>query len=140
MELAPQRYHTRSIDGFVPSLPPGVFESRASSDDGWIAICADSHRHLASVRSSAEWLIVEVMLPWATARDDLFRRIPRDGIYYVQLFCELPELERRERQRGDRRAGCDSSGYVIAASSAELIATQLGRTDRGQLGRTDRVT
>jgi hypothetical protein len=33
---------------------------------------------------------------------------------------------------------CRSPGYVIATGSADLIASQLGRPDRGQLGRPDR--
>jgi hypothetical protein len=98
-----------SIDEFLPSLPPGFFAARASSDAGWVEICRVFHRHL--VQDRPDEMAVEVMLPWPEARDDLFEWIGRDETHYVQLFCSLEELERREVERGDRRRGLARSHY-----------------------------
>lgn len=118
-EIAGEAYRPYSIDGFLPCLAPGVFEARARTDKGWIAICADFHRNLAGLRSPCAGMIVEVMLPWPEARQDLFRQIGRDQIYYVQLFCSLHELERREKQRRDRNSGLARSHFERVYSFAE---------------------
>jgi len=109
--LAAVQHLSFSIDEFLPILPVGTFEARAGSDSGWIAICRDFHEHLAIAQKANEKMIVEVMLPWPEARQDLFRQLGRAEIYYVQCYCALPELERRERQRGDRRIGLTRSHF-----------------------------
>lgn len=95
----------RPPDEFLPSLPAEFFAERAASDSGWIEICRMFHLHLARLVLDERRLAVEVMLPWPEAREDLFEQIGREQIYYVQLFCSLEELERRELERGNRRLG-----------------------------------
>jgi chloramphenicol 3-O phosphotransferase len=75
-------------------------------------------------------MIAEVMLPWPEAREDLFRVLGRDDIFYVQLFCTLEELERRERQRGDRRQGLARSQFdrVYAFDGYDLQVDSTSRT------------
>lgn len=64
-------------------------------------------------------------------RDQLWRLVQRLApfdVFFVGVHCPLPELERRERQRGDRRAGDarrddetvhSFSGYDLEVDSTE---------------------
>lgn len=109
-ELADQPFAVLSVDGFLPSLPAGVFAARAGSGAGWVAIYRDFFEYVAG-HATSERLIVEVMLRWPEARDELFTQLGRQNLFYVQLYCSLAELERRERERGDRRHGLARSQY-----------------------------
>ncbi|MBL4687794.1 MAG: hypothetical protein JKY37_24605 [Nannocystaceae bacterium] len=70
-ELVGARYQAYSIDGFLPSLAPGVFEARASTERGWLLLCRDFYHYLATATVAGGPSIVEVMLPWPQAREDL---------------------------------------------------------------------
>jgi len=63
------------------------------------------HRSIPSLAASGNNLIVEHIVEtkeWMERLKDLLA--PFD-VFFVGVHCPLPELERRERQRGDRRAG-----------------------------------
>lgn len=127
--MSPVAYRSRSLDEFVPLLPSGLFKRLSSTDEGWVEICGDFHAYLAACRASEPRMIVEMMLAWPEARDDLFRQIPREEIFYVQVYCELAELERRELGREDRRAGLARSQfdrvYAFDGYDARIDSTRI---------------
>ena len=59
---------------------------------------------------------------WAAIREAFF------DVFRVGLRCPLPELERRERERGDRRAGSaredDATTHGLVAHDLEVDTTQ----------------
>lgn len=126
--LAPRPFRPMAIDDFLPSLPPGVFETRAGSDEGWIDILRDFGDVLAEEADSGESMIVEVVLPWPEARDDLFHRLGRDRIFYVQL-C-LPQECAREllsviesRSSARAQASCNTRlkrGSAVASPTSAI--------------------
>lgn len=50
-------------------------------------------------------LVVGYVMKTAEQRRQLASLLSPFDVFYVGVHCSLPELERRERQRGDRRAG-----------------------------------
>jgi chloramphenicol 3-O phosphotransferase len=61
--------------------------------------------------------------------DHLFNVLGRDSVFFVQLYCDLPELERREEARGNRKIGlarsqfeqmCSFQGYDLLIDSTSL--------------------
>jgi chloramphenicol 3-O phosphotransferase len=45
------------------------------------------------------------------ATDHLFDVLGRESVFFVQLYCDLPELERREEARGNRGIGLAQSQF-----------------------------
>jgi chloramphenicol 3-O phosphotransferase len=63
------------------------------------------HRCIPALAEAGNNLVVEHIVETAAWRDRLLRLLARFDVYFVGVHCPLPELERRERERGDRRAG-----------------------------------
>ena len=74
-----------------PALRPAYF-------DGF-------HRCLPALAGAGNDLIVDHIIETKAWLDDLLRLLAPIDVYFVGLHCPLPELERRERERGDRRIG-----------------------------------
>ena len=74
-----------------PALRPAFF-------DGF-------HRCLPALARAGNNLIVEHIVETAAWMSRLVRLLAPIDVFFVGLHCPLPELERRERERGDRRAG-----------------------------------
>jgi len=63
------------------------------------------HRSLPAFAKAGNNLIVDHIIEQEQWRADLVRLLAPFDVFFVGVHCPLPELERRERQRGDRRPG-----------------------------------
>jgi chloramphenicol 3-O phosphotransferase len=63
------------------------------------------HRCLPAFAESGNNLIVDHIIEQEQWLADLVRLLAPFDVFFVGVHCPLPELERRERQRGDRRPG-----------------------------------
>ena len=63
------------------------------------------HRCLAALASAGNNLIVDHIVETRAWMADLVGLLSPYDVFFVGLHCSLPELERREKMRGDRRPG-----------------------------------
>jgi len=63
------------------------------------------YRCLAALASAGNNIVVDYIIETQDQLDQLVYLLAPFDVFYVGLHCPLPELERRERQRGDRRIG-----------------------------------
>lgn len=63
------------------------------------------HRSIRSLAESGNNLIVEHIVETQEWKERLAGLLAPFDLFFVGVHCPLPELERREKQRGDRRAG-----------------------------------
>ncbi|MEZ4647311.1 MAG: AAA family ATPase [Candidatus Eisenbacteria bacterium] len=63
------------------------------------------HRSLAAFAEAGNNLIVDHIIESERWRTDLVELLTPFDVFCVGVHCPLPELERRERSRGDRRIG-----------------------------------
>jgi chloramphenicol 3-O phosphotransferase len=63
------------------------------------------HRCIAALASGGNCLIVEHVLEFQPWFDDCVQLLAPFDVFFVGVQCPLEELERRERERGDRTIG-----------------------------------
>jgi chloramphenicol 3-O phosphotransferase len=63
------------------------------------------HRCLPAFASAGNDLIVEHIIEFAAWREELAELLAGFDVFLIGVHCDLSELDRRERQRGDRRIG-----------------------------------
>lgn len=63
------------------------------------------HRCIASLAAAGNDLIVDHVIEFAEWRADLARLLQPFDVFLVGVHCSLDEIDRRERARGDRKAG-----------------------------------
>ena len=63
------------------------------------------YRCLAALAFAGNNIVVDYIIETQEQLDQLVYLLTPFDVFYVCLRCPLPELERRERQRGDRRIG-----------------------------------
>lgn len=63
------------------------------------------HRSLPAIASAGNNLIVEHVIEFQTWMDELVTLFAGFDVFFVGVHCPIPELERRERERGDRMIG-----------------------------------
>jgi len=63
------------------------------------------HRSLPVFARAGNNLIVDHIIEQSQWMADLVQLLAPFDVFFVGVHCPLPELERRERQRGDRRPG-----------------------------------
>ncbi len=63
------------------------------------------HRCLPALAQAGNHLIVEHIVETEAVLYRLVALLNDIDVFFVGLHCPLPELERRERERGDRRIG-----------------------------------
>ena len=73
---------------------------------------AGFHRCLPALALAGNDLIVDHIIEFASWRRDLARLLAGLDVYLVGVHCDLNELDRRERERGDRRVGEGHSHLV----------------------------
>ena len=104
-----------------PALRPAYF-------DGF-------HRCLPALAGAGNDLIVDHIIETKAWLADLLRLLAPIDVYFVGLHCPLPELERRERERGDRRIGEARTGLRIDPRVLHLRPrARLDPARRGQCG------
>jgi chloramphenicol 3-O phosphotransferase len=69
------------------------------------AVFEGFHRSLPAFARAANNLIVDHIIEQQQWLADLVELLAPFDVFFVEVHCPLPELERRERQRGDRRPG-----------------------------------
>ncbi len=77
------------------------------------------HRCLPALAAAGNNLLVEHIVETAAWMERLLRLLAPYDLFFVGLHCPLPELERRERARGDRPLGDAASDYFIAHKFGE---------------------
>ena len=92
------------------------------------------HRSIPALAGAGNDLIVEHIVETAEWMRRLVELLAPFDVFYVGVRCPLPELERRERERGDRRVGSaredDASThgfgeYDLEVDAADSPAEQL---------------
>jgi chloramphenicol 3-O phosphotransferase len=71
------------------------------------------HRSLPAFAEAGNNLVVEHIVETSEWMDRLLRLLGHLDVFFVGVHCPLPELERRERERGDRRIGEAKTDYEI---------------------------
>ncbi len=68
---------------------------------------------LAALAAAGNNLVVDHIIETQDQFDRLVHSLTPFDVFYVGLRCPIPELERRERQRGDRRIGDARRDYEL---------------------------
>jgi chloramphenicol 3-O phosphotransferase len=71
------------------------------------------HRCLPALAGAGNNLIVEHIVETRAWMDRLVELLAPFDVFFVGLHCPLPELERREAERGDRRIGESRSDFAV---------------------------
>jgi chloramphenicol 3-O phosphotransferase len=74
---------------------------------------AGFHRCLPALAQAGNDLIVDHIIEFASWRRDLARLLAGLDVYLVGVHCDLDELDRRERERGNRRIGEGRTHVVV---------------------------
>lgn len=115
---------------------------------------AGFHRCLPALADAGNDLIVEHVIEFQAWRDELAQLLAGLDVFVVGVHCDLDELDRRERARGDRRIGegrahievdrihtfgpYDLEVYTTAGVSTDLVESVLAawrrRSGLGRIG------
>ena len=104
-------YHKVHVDEYCKQLPSGMWERCGHSDAGWAEIGKSFNKHLAALAHRYDRIIADALYKLPSASEHLFSTLGRDRVFFVQLYCEIEELERREAARGDRPPGLARSQF-----------------------------
>jgi chloramphenicol 3-O phosphotransferase len=96
-----------SSDQLVGMLPP---RRDPSGPFAWIdelrpCFFAGFHRCIPALASAGNDLIVDHIIELPAWRSDLTTLLADFDVFLVGVHCNVDEIDRRERQRGDRRLG-----------------------------------
>lgn len=105
------RYQAVHIDEYLCDLPAGMWNRCSDTDEGWAEIGMAFNEHLAVLAQGKTGVIADAYYKLHSPIKHLFRVIGRENVFFVQLYCDLEELERREKVRGDRRMGLARSQF-----------------------------
>ena len=105
-----------SIDHLIAAkvLPSGRIQS---GDFPWASMRSlffeGFHQCLPALAGAGNNLIVEHIVETREWMDRLLRLLEPFDVFFVGLHCPLPELERREIERGDRKIGEAKQDFTI---------------------------
>ena len=89
----------------------------ASGEFPWSALRAaffeGFHRTIPALAEAGNNLIVEHIVETTDWMKRLLLLLERYDVFFVGLHCPLAELERRERERGDRRIGEARADFAV---------------------------
>ncbi len=74
---------------------------------------AGFHRCLPALALAGNDLIVDHIIEFASWRWELASLLAGLDVYLIEIHCDLDVLDRRERERGDRRKGGGRTHVVI---------------------------
>ncbi len=74
---------------------------------------AGFHRCLPALAEAGNDLIVDHIIEFASWRKDLARLLAGLDVFLVGVICDLDEIDRRERERADRRVGEGRSHVLV---------------------------
>jgi chloramphenicol 3-O phosphotransferase len=118
-ELSEGEYIGLHVDEFTNTLPKDMWKRCCDSDAGWAEIGIAFNKHISSVLKRHDKIIADAFYRLSVARDHLFNKLGRKNIFFVQMYCCMEELERREIARGDRPKGLARSQFNDVYSCAE---------------------
>jgi chloramphenicol 3-O phosphotransferase len=118
-ELSNGEYLGLYVDEFTNTLPKDMWKQCCGSDAGWAEIGIAFNRHISSVLKQHDKIIADAFFKLPAARNHLFNILGRKNIFFVQMYCCLEELERREIARGDRPKGLARSQFDDLYSFSE---------------------
>ncbi|MCX6378267.1 MAG: AAA family ATPase [Armatimonadetes bacterium] len=103
-------YFYISSDQLVEAnILPRVDKNREEGEWAWRTIRPrffdGFHRCIAALAGAGNSLIVEHVIEFPSWLDDCVRLLTPFDVLFVGVHCPLEELERRERERGDRAIG-----------------------------------
>jgi chloramphenicol 3-O phosphotransferase len=85
------------------------------------------HRCLPVLAEAENNLVVEHIVETMDWMDQLVRLLGHLDVFFVGIHCPLPELERRERERDDRRMGSAKEDFDVIHTFA-LYDTEVDGT------------
>ena len=94
------------IDDYLGAFQKGLWDRQEIVQPAWPNIIAGFHAAAAAIARAGNLVIVDDVLeeepPWVENLLELF-----DGleVVFIGVHCPLEELERREKERSDRKAG-----------------------------------
>ena len=97
-----------SFDLFLDNQVLPMEQIRNSSfswDSMRSSVFSGIHQCLPALATAGNNLIFDHIIESKSWLENLIRSISKLDVFFVGLHCSLPELERREAQRGDRRSG-----------------------------------
>ena len=104
-------YQTIHIDEFTNDLAPGMWDRCCGSDEGWVEIGMAFNDHLKVLAQGSRGVIADAFYKLHSPVEHLFTVLGRENVFFVHLYCDLHELERREKARGNRRIGLAKSQF-----------------------------
>ena len=90
------------------------------------------HRAVAGLASAGNDVIMDYPLSEQWRLDDLLRTLQGYDVTLVEVRCSLEELERRERDRGDRPVGLSRLQTTVCTHGERDIAVDTTSTDPQQ--------
>ena len=94
------------IDDYLRAFQKGLWDKQEIVQPAWPSIIAGFHAAAAAIARAGNLVIVDDVLeeepPWI---ENLLRLFEGLEVVFVGVHCPLKELERRESERDDRRAG-----------------------------------
>jgi chloramphenicol 3-O phosphotransferase len=94
------------IDDYLGAFQRGLWDRQEIVQPAWPNIIAGFHAAAAAIARAGNLVVVDDVLeeepPWVESLLELFHGLE---VVFVGVHCPLEELERREGERGDRRAG-----------------------------------
>jgi len=95
---------------------PAVDREVSAGDWAWMTVRPrffdGFHRCIAALAAAGNDLIVEHVVEYRSWLEDCVRFLAPFDVFLVAVTCPLPELERRERERGDRTIG-EGRGHLL---------------------------
>lgn len=94
------------IDDYLGSFQKGLWNNRPVVQREWGHIISGFHAAAAAIARAGNAVVVDDVLeeepPWV---EDLVRLFEGLNVIMIGVHCPLEELERRERERADRKQG-----------------------------------
>lgn len=121
-EQAKEQIYRLSIDDFLlHTIPQKIIESREgySLRDKIDELMFGFYKLVRFYSESMGIVVVDLIFQREAWREYFFSCIKRSHVFYVQLFCSLQELEKRESARTDRAAGGARSIFEMIYSFKE---------------------
>ncbi len=108
--------HLRDSDALpIARIRSGEFDWSAMRP----AVFNGFHRCLPVLAEAGNNLIVDHIIENEMWMSDLVKLLAGLDVFFVGVHCPLPELERRERERGNRRVGEARTDYQVVHGFAE---------------------
>lgn len=102
-----------SIDDYLHCFPNHILSeiNKGIFIDRFDEIICKFHEMIRFLSTLYDLIVVDHVLRFPHWQKHLFDRVQRQFLLYVQVFCPLNELERREINRGDRKKGLARSQF-----------------------------